>query len=183
MLEKLLIMHCSPTLAGIKTANLFNFKFTLDDDLISLISDENGKLNWKGVYVEVLRIEENSALILTYRPKKLAADLKKPRVSELLKQFGYTNVSIEYAISKLKERLGKEHAFPHEIGLFLGYPLCDVVGFIENTGKNSKHTGFWKVYNSEVETVKLFAKYKKCTDIYSKLFKNGYSFMRLIVAT
>lgn len=29
MLEKCIIEHCAPTLAGLKTANMFNYKFFL----------------------------------------------------------------------------------------------------------------------------------------------------------
>ena len=40
-------------------------------------------------------------------------------------------------------------AFPHEIGLFLGYPFEDVMGFIENKGENYLCSGCWKVYSCE----------------------------------
>ena len=33
MLEKYLIRHCSPTLASLKTANLFNVPFETEEDL------------------------------------------------------------------------------------------------------------------------------------------------------
>lgn len=47
---------------------------------------------------------------------------------------------------------GKE--FPHEIGIFLGYPIWDVEGFIEHKGQNYKFCGYWKVYQ-DVEGAKL----------------------------
>ena len=33
-------------------------------------------------------------------------------------------------------------AFPHEIGLLLGYPVEDVLGFIRHQGKNYLYTGY-----------------------------------------
>ena len=36
--------------------------------------------------------------------------------------------------------------FPHEVGLFLGYPPGDVEGFRLNHGRNFKLCGLWKVY-------------------------------------
>ena len=33
-------------------------------------------------------------------------------------------------------------AFPHEIGLLLGYPVEDVLGFIRYQGKNYLYTGY-----------------------------------------
>ena len=44
--------------------------------------------------------------------------------------------------------------FPHEIGIFLGYPLWDVRGFLENEGKNFAYLGYWKVYR-DVQNAKL----------------------------
>lgn len=45
MLESDIVAHCAPTLAGIKTANMFNY---LPDDMEKLhqeIQEENCKLN------------------------------------------------------------------------------------------------------------------------------------------
>ena len=39
-------------------------------------------------------------------------------------------------LTQLSRKLCCSAEFPHEIGVFLGYPLGDVVGFIENRGKN-----------------------------------------------
>ena len=45
------------------------------------------------------------------------------------------------------QRLGQAAEFPHEIGLFLGYPPEDVQGFLEN--RLCKCVGCWKVYGDE----------------------------------
>lgn len=63
--------------------------------------------------------------------------------------------------------------FPHEIGIFLDYPLQDVKGFIENKGKNSKYNGLWKVYGDKDASMKLFEKYRKCISVYSELWRSG----------
>ena len=63
-------------------------------------------------------------------------------------------------LERLKSRLMHTDEFPHEIGIFLGYPLDDVKGFIDNAGQNSKCTGCWKVYCNECEAIKTFAKFK-----------------------
>ena len=47
-------------------------------------------------------------------------------------------------LRQLSRRLCCEADFPHEIGVFLGYPLTDVVGFIENQGRNFTCCGCWK---------------------------------------
>ena len=89
---------------------------------------------------------------------------------------------MEYALARLKNRLADCGNFPHEIGVFLGYPLEDVIGFIENAGQNCKCAGYWKVYCNECEAVKTFARFKKCRDIYLRLWKEGRSVLQLTVA-
>lgn len=76
-------------------------------------------------------------------------------------------------MKRLKERLWEYNGFPHEIGVFLGYPLEDVVGFIQNEGRECKCCGLWKVYCNEAETKKLFEKMQKCTRIYLRVFAEG----------
>ncbi len=64
-------------------------------------------------------------------------------------------------------------AFPHEIGLFLGYPSEDVLGFIRNRAGNSKMTGAWKVYGDKEKAERIFEKYRKCTRCYLRRLKKA----------
>lgn len=73
-------------------------------------------------------------------------------------------------------------AFPHEIGVFLGYPIEDVIGFINNKGCNFKCCGYWKVYGDKEKAIKEFARYDKCRMIYTKLWNQGRSILKLTVA-
>ena len=63
--------------------------------------------------------------------------------------------------------------FPHEIGVILGYPIDDVLSFIENKGKNSIYSGYWKVYHNKNRALKEFEKFDKCRKEYITLFNNG----------
>lgn len=182
MLDRFLVEHCSPTLASIKTANLFNYFFESTDDLYMYVSDIEKQLIHKGIHIEILNIRPNSALIYVYRKSKLEEILNRPEIREFLSGYGYTGFSTAESISRLKESIAKNGNFPHEIGIFLGYPLGDVTGFIENKGCNSKYTGYWKVYCNENETLKLFEQYSKCKKIYSQLFSQGRSLYQLTVS-
>lgn len=181
-MEDYLIEHCSPTLASLKTANLFNYIYDSDEQLHAYIDELNRNLRGKGVSIVILRKYEHSALIYVYREKKLQADLAQNGVEDFLKNFGYEKFSAGEAISVLQTRFEKEGTFPHEIGIFLGYPLGDVIGFIENAGRNSKCSGCWKVYCNECEAVRLFAKYEKCKEVYKRLFHQGKTAWQLTVA-
>lgn len=49
-------------------------------------------------------------------------------------------------VEELKKRyacyMEEKGAFLHEIGLLLGYPVEDVLGFIRHQGKNYLYTGY-----------------------------------------
>ena len=85
-------------------------------------------------------------------------------------------------LAALTRRLRSGEGFPHEIGLFLSYPPEDVKGFIENHAANYKLSGLWKVYGDEKKAKELFAKYKKCTDIYCERYEAGCGIAELAVA-
>ncbi|MGM9684470.1 MAG: DUF3793 family protein [Eubacteriales bacterium] len=182
MSEELLIRHCSPTLAGLKTGNMFTCSFENAESMKSDVRRLNGLLVKKGLRVLPLRYRNNRALIYVYRPSRLCQDFQNDTACRLLKERGYESGTPERCIAQLIQRLGKKDEFPHEIGLFLGYPPEDVCGFIENKAEGCKCIGCWKVYGDEAAAKKLFAKYKKCTDIYCTMFAKGRPVERLAVA-
>ena len=98
----------------------------------------NKQLNSKGVCVQVLSNRGKRALIYVYRPKRLEKDLNHPDTLCFLKQCGYQNGCALDLVQQLQEKLCESQDFPHEIGLFLGYPFEDVQGFIQNRGCNSR---------------------------------------------
>lgn len=182
MSEQMIIEQCSPTLAGIKTANLFPCKYTDRQALWNEIREFNRALAHKGIRMVPVRVEENFALIYLYRPAKLEKDLDGELATDLLRQFGYSEVSTGKCIAELIRRFRNKAVFPHEVGLFLGYPPEDVKGFIENKADGCKCVGCWKVYGDAHSAQKRFESYKKCTRIYKEQYTKGKSIERLTVA-
>ncbi len=182
MIEKHLVEHCAPTLASLKTANLFSYKFDDYEGLKSTLDYWNSILIEKGIKLRILKMSKNTALIYVYRENLLKSDLVKNGVQEFLASYGYDNIDAEYALDKLSSRIAECLSFPHEIGIFLNYPLEDVIGFIENQGRNSICVGCWKVYCNECDALKKFEQFKKCTMMYKKFWEKGRSIERLSVA-
>lgn len=180
--ETLLIRHCSPTLAGIKTGSLFNYRRKQNGGSELLVRGWNRALNPRGVALIVLRRDPGRDLVYVFRPKKLRDDLACADTAAFLSSFGYDCGDTASCLRMLAERVNRHGSFPHEIGLFLGYPLRDVQGFIENAGRNCKCCGMWKVYCDECQAVLLFEKFRKCTSIYCRCLENGLSVQRLTVA-
>lgn len=182
MIEKYLIEHCSPTLASVKSANLFNASFEEGEDMDRQLAVWNSAMNPKGVKLLALRKRGRRALIYVYREKQLQRNLNKPGVADFLRKFGYADTDADNCLAYLCSRFAVSEEFPHEIGIFLDYPLGDVIGFIENEGKNYKCAGCWKVYCNECDALEQFRKYRKCREIYLNLWKKGRSVLQLTVA-
>lgn len=182
MSEDYLIRHCAPTLAGIKTGNIFTCPYHSKEALFRAIRRMNKRLRPKGLRILPLRLSDKTALIYVYRPKHLSADLANATAAELLRQHGYHAGSCEKCIARLAQKLRQQEEFPHEIGLFLGYPPEDVSGFIENRACGCKCVGCWKVYGDEAAAKKKFAQYKKCTRVYCDQWAKGKDIERLTVA-
>lgn len=192
MFEQELIEHCSPTLASIKAASLFTYTYKSLKELHVRVTYWNSKMKRKGITFDILseNVGVNKALIYVYRRADLEKILNRDEIRSFLLNHGYLiddneivgGVNCENIILQLKKKFEKLNQFPHEIGIFLGYPIGDVKGFIENHGCNCKCTDYWKVYCNEEEATKTFRKYKKCRDIYMNLWISGRSVMQLTVA-
>ena len=179
MSEDLIVQQCSPTLAGLKTGSLFTCPFRTEAELSADIAALNRRLAPKGVYVRILRVRRR-ALLYLYRPSSLRRDFASAEVAMLLRQYGYTVDDTEACLAQLCTRLADASGFPHEIGLFLGYPAEDVRGFIEE--KDSfKCVGAWKVYGDAEAARKRFTQFEKCTAAYCRLYRGGKSIERLTV--
>ena len=85
-------------------------------------------------------------------------------------------------LRQLSRRLCLEREFPHEIGVFLGYPLEDVVGFIENRGRNYTCCGCWKAYGDPEAARRRFDQYRRCTAVWKERFRRGAAITQLIAA-
>ena len=181
MSDEIIIRHGSPTLAGLKTGNLFNSSYSNKTELFQSLRSLNRKLVPKGVRVIPLRISQDRVLLYIYRPGKLERDFAVEETEKLLEGYGYTVKNPGKCIVQLSRRLCEADEFPHEIGLFLGYPPEDVKGFIENQAKGYKYIGCWKVYGDEGKAKKQFERYKKCTDVYCSQWSAGKSIEKLTI--
>lgn len=181
MYDKLLINHCSPTLAGIKTGNILSLKYDTKTSLREEIARLNKSLLKKGVRLVPLKYSEGRVLVYVYRPSSLTKDLTDERARKILNGMGYDTSKESSCVIKLIKKLKESRDFPHEIGLFLGYPPEDVKAFILK--KKEKHSGYWKVYDDVEEAVKTFEKFNKCFKTYREKFETGFTVEGLTVST
>ena len=182
MSEDVLVQCCAPTLAGMKSGSLFSFPYPDRESMRADVRNLNAVLSPRGLFVLPLRYRAGKALLYVFRPKGLKRDLNDSAARELLMKAGYADLHLGRCLRRLKERICLGEAFPHEIGLFLGYPPEDVRGFIENGAQNCKFTGYWKVYGDEARAKQTFEKYRKCTEVYRRSLDAGFALSRLAVS-
>ncbi len=181
MFEEMLVRHGSPTLAGIKTGSLFSCACPCRLRLTAEIRQINRKLIPKGLRLLPLRVENGRALIYLYRPNALACDFMHHLTRSILEENGYVPDRCNQCVVHLMRRIQSNGDFPHEIGLFLGYPPEDVLGFVQNRAGKYKCVGCWKVYGDVAAAQCVFQRYAACTRAYRQQWDQGKSIERLIV--
>jgi hypothetical protein len=105
MSEEMLIRHCSPTLAGIKTANMFNCHYEEKQVLWGELCCLNGKLIPKGIRIIPIGVWQTRALIYIYRPSKLQQDLTDDEAIKILKENGYSCKNDDGCVGELMHRV------------------------------------------------------------------------------
>ena len=133
--ECTLAFHGAPSLAGIKPADLIAWG-SPQVCMGTLLEDYRRQLSRCGIQLRLLCSCRPRCLILVYRPERLAAQLAHPQVQSLLAREGYpVDRGLEEMLDTLQLRLTCG-GFPHEIGLFLGYPPEDVECFRLHQGRD-----------------------------------------------
>lgn len=179
MFEWLLVNHCAPTLSGLKTANLFMYS---GDNAIEKVKYWNKILFSFGIRLRILKNMNGKSLIYIYKVEFLDKILKNNNVIKFLSEYGYgENINVGAGLNLLSHRI-YDQDFPHEIGIFLGYPLQDVKLFIKNRGKNYKVSGVWKVYTDANESMQMFKMYKDCTNRLCESYLNGKKIVELCIS-
>lgn len=178
--EQKLAFHTAPSLMGIKCASLMSLRRG-EFDISAHAERFNLRAAAKGLRIKNLCECGERSLLLVCNEEKLACRLSEPVCREVLRSCGYTDdMSCEQCLERLAERIRAESDFPHEIGIFLGYPVEDVLGFIHNNGCNFKLCGYWKVYGDPEKALRTFENYNKCRKFLCGRLREGDDLCRAL---
>lgn len=153
-----LIFQCAPFLKGLKAACMVNIEPGHCRELEEILA---------GTDMEYMVLSENKGrvLVFLYRENALSVYLGQEEVREFLRHYGYTFCNLKMVLRRLSERVRRyashNKGFPHEIGVFLDYPVEDVRCFIEQGGKGEVMSGYWKVYHNPGRAKMTFLAYDK----------------------
>lgn len=181
MSDAFLVEHCAPTFAGLKTGNLFRISYADIEVFREELRELNGILKKKGLRAVPVRMTAEFALVYLYRPDFLKRDLGSEEATCLLKSLGYEPQSVNRSVAFLARMMREKEAFPHEIGLFLGYPPEDVLGFMKSSREGVKCVGCWKVYGDEARARAAFWRFQRCREVFEENVQRGRKLEALIV--
>lgn len=182
-LDRSLAAYCSPTLAGIKPASLVSFDRVQYPDLPQQLTAYQAAFARRGIQFEILCACRGRFLLLVYQKKQLERHMTDMRVQRVLAKFGYpADAPLEELLNGLRRRIAEQSGFPHEIGLFLGYPIEDVIGFIRNEGRGCKLCGYWKVYGDAEAASRLFDRLSRVCHAVKTRVEQGETLLQVFAA-
>lgn len=138
------------TIVGVKPAELISLsRFDSHCSSICINKYQDCLMCNDDIKMKFLVNNRRKEQVFIYHTKCMDSYLNNKYVLKILKDLGYPKeYSIEKYVDYLIERLSSS-TFPHEIGIFLGYPLKDVIGFMGIIPLKLIKTNGWKVYGSE----------------------------------
>ena len=138
-----LIAACAPVFMGVKPAALVTLQEAEFVELRAMSCACPIEMTPVDIY------PKNQVFV--YIPQLVEDAFRQPGVLYVLRSIGYGGEHVWDYVRELVRRIQgahrKRNLFPHEIGLFLGYPLEDVLGFWLSGGRNCIMEGEWKVYS------------------------------------
>ncbi len=158
-LASFLAMETAEVLAGIKPANLIriaNRTQPCGRNLYRLWQRFGTKmLKGSALNFYVLRSSSTEHLLLFYDRDLLQRRLSGRTGAAFLRRCGYRQPgSLEDCLRQLRQRF-KEESIPHEVGIFLGYPLKDVTAFMGWTDRPASCQRDWKIFGKTHRSVAL----------------------------
>lgn len=161
-----LALETAEVLEGVKPANLVNVvnkRRSCGRNIYELWKNQGpALLQHSGLEVIEFVDRGDSVLLFLYRRSELMALLARKSVAVILRKAGYAEpANLEKTLVQLQARFSKGN-FPHEIGVFLGYPLKDVIGFMGWAQLPFSSQGPWKIFGDPRESLNLAEIHRQC---------------------
>ena len=150
--ETVMIEQCAPVLAGLKPARLFRYETRDCADPGCRVRRWNDQLGEEGLRRSGPQglYSTHRYLIYVYRESRLRRVLADEAVQEFLQREGLCPAGRCFRLTvcfcgSCPGGCAAKPIFPHEIGVFLGYPLTDVGTSHRKSRRNFTCCGCWKL--------------------------------------
>ena len=169
-IARLLVSHCTPLLAGMKVAHMLTCERTVYCKIAHLVCGT-------GIQIRPLTRNSDRITFFLYDELALARHVNSHLNAEFLRLHGYEDLSLPHVFREVSRRYASYKngtaSFPHELGVLLGYPLHDVIGFMEHGGKNCLFCGYWKVYSQPEQKAYLFRSFDRAREHFLSSLQRG----------
>ncbi len=163
---KTYISKLGPVIIGSKPIHIYSFSSKNDNSMktVKIINDHFK--NCRKIKYEIFKCKDNSTKMIFFNPVVLDVILRKPENMEFLQTLGYPKAySMDTYLCNLIGKMIRveEH---HEIGVFLGYPLKDVMGFMGFSNLKLTKVNGWRIYGDPTESDEKFIRFKSNEELF-----------------
>ncbi|NLT95334.1 MAG: DUF3793 family protein [Clostridia bacterium] len=163
-----LLVKLSPTIIGVKPAELINIKFGALEKCRRYFGPFT---DFK--YMEIRDFTRlGRKQLFFYHRQCLMEVLNNEENKKFLIKLGYPSAfDINHYLAILAKKL-QSNSFPHEIGIFLGYPLKDVLGYMGLSSQKVIKVKGWRYYGDESLSLLQYNKFLKARDVFKVFLDN-----------
>ena len=174
-LLRFLMVKTAAVRAGIKPGALLRvarcYRLSRDESKGKICLYQNEILEELKLKFRILKNDPDSALVLFYDPERLAEILENAGNAAYLAVRGYEKCRrLEDYLTTLEDQC-RRIPLPHEVGIFIGYPLKDVMGFIERAPRTPVVRGDWQVFGEPEESLRLMRLYRCAEQLAEKIIE------------
>ena len=170
---KWVIEILGPVILGSKPAEILNLPSKDKNKESKLNEIKSFFSNCTKLSYEIINIPDGGIRLVFINKDALSLTLNNKKCLNFLKFVGYpSNYDLDEYLNMLIDKLNSND-FPHEIGIFLGYPLKDVVGFMGYGKYKFCKTRYWRVYGDESVSDAVYDKFISDRNIMKTLLENN----------
>ncbi len=154
-----LTIELAATICGSKPSTILTLIDTKQQALLTMWKEHGCKvLDSTLVEFISLRSAENKETILFYRSDVLEKCITNTHHKNFLQSLGYrVNEGVDACLALLKKRF--QCCCPHEMGVLLGIPLKDVLGFMAMTNLPQTCRKEWCIYGNQQVSLAVMQKF------------------------
>ncbi len=166
--------HGAAVLAKEKPSFLINIKNKDNGHALVDVWDRYKHIIMRHIPCDYYELQRSDAhcVVLVYHRDWMKKLIVEPKHQQFLDRYNYpVSSEPEILLDYLKERYAFE--CPHEIGIFLGYPIHDVQCFVDCPSRKCQLVGYWKVFEKAQEAIKTFERYDQVRNECVRLLNMG----------
>ena len=166
---KRILQMIGPVILGSKPAEIVNIPGSNDEKNIKLSQIKSFFSNCCNVKFTIITTHNGGKRVLFINEKSMEKALDNKRCINFLKFVGYPkDYELNNYMDELVNRLESEE-FPHEIGVFLGYPLKDVLGFMGYGNNELVEIKNWRIYGDKEVSYEVYNSFLRDKEIMKEM--------------